>query len=58
MPHLLEVGIPDTFGLVICMADVVAYMRRFAAEFTYSAHDYRILSTEPAQPVLICQKAT
>jgi hypothetical protein len=39
MPHLLEVRIPDTFGLVICMADVVTYMRGLAAEFTYSAHD-------------------
>jgi len=56
VPHLLEVGIPDTFGLVICMADVVAYMRGFAAEFTYSAHDSRFLSTELAQLVLIGQK--
>jgi len=44
MPHLLEVGIPDTFGLIIGMADVVAHMRGFAAELTYSAHDCRFLS--------------
>jgi len=50
MPHLLEVGIPDTFGLVICMADVVAYMRRFAAEFTYSAHNYTFLSHGAGHP--------
>jgi hypothetical protein len=56
MPHLLQVGIPDTFGLVICMADVVTYMRRFAAEFAYSAHDSRFLSTKLAQLILIGQK--
>jgi hypothetical protein len=44
MPDLLEIGIPDAFGLVVRMADVVAYMRRFAAEFTYSAHDGGFLS--------------
>jgi hypothetical protein len=31
-------------------------MRRFTAEFTYSAHDSRFLSTELAQLVLIGQK--
>jgi hypothetical protein len=38
------------------MADIVTYMRGFAAEFTYSAHDSKFLSTELAQLVLIGQK--
>jgi hypothetical protein len=44
VPYLLQIRIPDSLGLVICMADVVTDMRRLAAEFTYSAHDSSFLS--------------
>ena len=44
MPYLLEIRIPDAFGLIIRVADVIPYMRRLAAELTYSAHDCGFLS--------------
>jgi hypothetical protein len=44
MAHLLEVGIPNALGFVIGMADIVTYMRRFAAKCTYSAHESGFLS--------------
>lgn len=44
MPYLLQIRIPNSLGLVICVADVVTDMRRLAAEFTYSAHDSSFLS--------------
>lgn len=44
MPYLLEVGIPDTLGLVICVADVISDMGCFPAELTNSAHNQCFLS--------------
>jgi hypothetical protein len=44
MTYLLQVGIPDALGFIVRMADIVADMRRFAAEFTYSAHESFFLS--------------
>jgi len=39
MAHLLEVWVPDALGFIIGVADIVTDMRRFAAKFTYSAHE-------------------
>lgn len=35
---MLEIGKPDSLGFVVGVADVIAHMRYFAAELTYSAH--------------------
>jgi hypothetical protein len=39
MTYLLQIGVPDALGFIICVADIVTDMRRFAAKFTYSAHE-------------------
>ncbi len=44
MPHLLEVGVPDTLGLIVRVADVIPDLGRLAAEVTNSAHGSCILS--------------
>ena len=45
-PHLLQIGPPDSFGLVVGVADAVPYGVSLAADGTDSCHDYclRILS--------------
>jgi hypothetical protein len=53
MTHILQVGIPDALGFVVRMADIVADMRRFAAEFTYPAHEYTILSSKGREEALL-----
>jgi hypothetical protein len=44
MPYLLEIGIPDALGLVICVADVISDMGCLPAELTNSAHNQCFLS--------------
>jgi len=36
--HRLKVGIPDAFGFIVCVADVIAFLRRFSTKLT-SPHD-------------------
>ncbi len=36
--HRLQIGQPDTLGLVVGMTDVVARMRLFSTELTFPAH--------------------
>ncbi len=38
MPHLLEVGVPDSLGLIVGVADIISHGWSFPAEFTNSAH--------------------
>ncbi len=44
VPHLLQVGVPYTLGLVVRVADVISDLGRLAAEVTNSAHGSCILS--------------
>ena len=37
-PHPLQIGIPSPFGLVICVADVVARLRAFSAYLANLGH--------------------
>ena len=46
MPYLLEVRVPDAFGLIVGVADIVPNLGRLAAELTYSAHDSQFLSAD------------
>jgi hypothetical protein len=51
MAYMLEVGIPDALGFIIRMADIVTHMRRLAAEFTHSAHEFLFpFAQGPGQP--------
>jgi hypothetical protein len=40
MAHLLQVGEPQPFGLIVRVADIVANLGGFSAEFTFPAHDH------------------
>lgn len=42
-PDLLQVGAPDGFGFVMCMADVVARHRFFTTNFASSGHFRNLL---------------
>jgi hypothetical protein len=45
MAHRLKIGEPDALGFVVRMADVIAYVRLFTAEFAFPAHDVFFLSS-------------
>lgn len=37
-PYFLKIRVPDSFGPIIGMADIVASLRPFSADLTYPRH--------------------
>ena len=39
-PDLLQVGLPDGTGFIVCVTDIISANGLFAADFTFSSHLY------------------
>ena len=39
-PDILQVGLPDGTGFVVCVTDIISGNRLFPTDFTFSCHFY------------------